>query len=1106
MSQYGIGHIINKTNGKTFIFKSKNLTKSWENYHALLNENYHHNNSLQKDWNELGSDCFVFEIKEIVEENDDILTQKFNYYIENNDNIYNNFILENIPFDYIIKILTDELYNIIGESQINPLFLNKLATNYIGEEYYPQIKNEALSSINNGEVKKGEVDNLLDNIISDIIKNKKIEIENRKEKQFKELYGIIGENELSQSFLDLLKENDLSSDIGLEIKSKMVDLINNNLNESVDVKINELINEQRNIHDKQIESELLSQLHDLTGELDLTQNYVDKLYSKGLTPETGFIIRQNIKKQIQNGEIKDEYIKNILDKALDDESKRLTIENENKLIKYLYDFCGKDSLSTQFKSKLDIFSLNYEKGYQIKEKIYSLIKSHEITETSQIDTKIDDLIENEVIKETENKNKLFEQLYDIIGENQLNEEFKSKLKSYNIDDEWGISLLNSLKNDINTYNVKEDFDFKTHIDNYILDKKQMDLSNSLDEIFNSEELYSKLNTHFLNDDDAENIKSDLMEITNSENIETIVNLENNLDKEINNRINDKYNSIKGQVLDLRENLLADLYQIYTDEYVPKIKDNTLSEESVNKIKTRLEDVIKKDEIIDEKFNYKIDELNSLKEKTVKIAFKLLLDEEKRIENEKLNKLRSELKEDLSKLCENNETSFLAIKLKEYELPQQYIKRTENKVIQLIDSQKVSDKKFDSKLEELTFYKENSLKDEIEKVLSEFKKSLDDKLDDLYKITGKEKLNTSFLKSLSNKGLNQQAGLKIKSEIEQKIINDKITTNIQSNVNNRLNKMEIDKNESLQLVDENIGIDAKKFSFSRKLFKYNLDSDIHGMSIKNSLVYSIESGNVNPENFDEMLEKEINNEIKRKNERLKDNVDKIIGLNDVNSSFASEISQYNLKISDAILIRTEILSEINNNTLKEDEVENKINELIINKGNKRTLELLISNVNDMIGERTISQEFSQRLSKHDLDNSDGQDIKNKIIKEINNGKITSENLEESIEMYIILLDKDYVKNELNKLSSDQIDSILKKHSMSTFLPFKSSKINKLLDNVSLSDLKFDLAEYGNLKYKLKYSSNYMYGNSEDKVNNFCTNCGEKLDKGAVFCSSCGTKIN
>ena len=250
MSQYGIGYIINKNTGKTYIFKSKDLTKTWENYHALLNENYHHNNSLQKDWNELGSDCFVFEIKEIVEENDDILTLKFNNHLENNDYIYNNFILENIPFDYIIKTITEELYNVIGESQINPLFSNKLSANNIGDEYYAQIKNQALSSINNGEVKIGEVDNLLDNIISDIVKNKKIEIENKKETQFKELYEIIGKNELSPNFLDLLVQNDLSSDIGLEIKSKMVDLINNNLNESVDVNINEFFCEQCFIHVK----------------------------------------------------------------------------------------------------------------------------------------------------------------------------------------------------------------------------------------------------------------------------------------------------------------------------------------------------------------------------------------------------------------------------------------------------------------------------------------------------------------------------------------------------------------------------------------------------------------------------------------------------------------------------------------------------------------------------------------------------------------------------------------------------------------------------------------------------------------------------------------
>ena len=64
MAQSGIGSILNKNDEKFYIFKSKDLMKTWENYHALLNSNYHHNAELQHDWNELGSSNFVFEILE----------------------------------------------------------------------------------------------------------------------------------------------------------------------------------------------------------------------------------------------------------------------------------------------------------------------------------------------------------------------------------------------------------------------------------------------------------------------------------------------------------------------------------------------------------------------------------------------------------------------------------------------------------------------------------------------------------------------------------------------------------------------------------------------------------------------------------------------------------------------------------------------------------------------------------------------------------------------------------------------------------------------------------------------------------------------------------
>ena len=1108
MSQCVIGSIINKNNGKIFIFKSKDLTKTWENYHALLNANYHHNKELQNEWNELGSSYFVFEIKEIIEDDSDLLNQKLEEYLKDADNAYSNANLGRVPFNYKTKILLDELYYIIGETQINPIFSNKLSINNIEESYYGQIKKDAEESIRNGEVKIGHVNELLDKLIAEIVENKIIELKNKKESQLTELYELTGKTELKKEYLDILEKNGLSQEIGLEIKRTLLDLINaNQIEISVKDNFNKLLEENKLAEDKKRENELISTLQELTGKLDLTQEYVDKLEEKGLTPEKGFIIRNNIKKQIQEGKIRDESIEDVLNNALDEECERIAVEKENALIDYLNEFIGKDALSSQFKSKLDVFNLEYNKGFEIKKNIYDLIKSREITEESQIVSKIDELIEIEVINETKIKEELFKQLHDLIGENQLSDEFKSKLKSYNIDEEWGFSLLDSLENDITTHNITKGFDFKSHIDKSILDKKETDLTEELNGIFEDEKFINKLNQYFLNEKDSNEIKSQLMKIINSKDIDSIVELENkNLENEVNNLILQKHDEVKDEVLDLRENLLGDLYVVVNEEFTPKVKSGQLREETVERIKNDIEEIIKKDEIIDSKYDYKIDELRNLKSRTVKVVFGSLIDEEKKIENEKVDKLRKELKQDSSLLFSKNSTSFINIKLKEFDLPDSYASKTEKRINFIIDSSTVHNKRFKFKLEELEYYKNQSFKDEIVLILNEFKIELDKKLSKLYEITGKDVLNDSFKNLLSNKGLNEKAGWKIVNEFKEDIINEKNMTNIQAKINARLNQMEIDKNKSYELLDNKVGADAGKFFFTARLGKRHLNSEIHGMNIKRRMETLIESGEVNANNFDNILSKELDNEVIRKNNRLKKDVDAIIGLNQIHNSFLSNISQYNLDKNDALKIRTSILNSIKKNEIEEGGVQSAIDKLVQNKGTQRGIELSIKKVNGIIGERSINDKFNQRLTFHDLDNSDGVKIRNDAIKLINNGKLDYDGIEDYIENTIRVLDEEKVKSELNNLSGNNIDYIMKKHSLSMFLPLKSAKISKLLDNVSLEELKTDLAECGVAKYKIKYGSGFSsHDSDENNVNNFCSNCGAKLDKGSNFCGSCGTKV-
>lgn len=167
---------------------------------------------------------------------------------------------------------------------------------------------------------------------------------------------------------------------------------------------------------------------------------------------------------------------------------------------------------------------------------------------------------------------------------------------------------------------------------------------------------------------------------------------------------------------------------------------------------------------------------------------------------------------------------------------------------------------------------------------------------------------------------------------------------------------------------------------------------------------------------------------------------------------------------------------------------------------------LKKVNNIIGENSINADFTQRLTFHDLDNSDGQKIKKDAIKLIKDKKLDYGEIDNYIENTIQSLDEEKVKSELNNLSGDKIDYIMKKHSLSMFLPLKSAKIGKLLDNLSLGELKTDLAECGVARYKIKYGSGFSNSNFDDNnENNFCSNCGAKLDKGSKFCSSCGTKV-
>ena len=63
----GVFQIKNMANGKVLLGSSLNLEGPLNKHRFILRINSHPNRELQKDWNELGSDQFTFEILETVQ-------------------------------------------------------------------------------------------------------------------------------------------------------------------------------------------------------------------------------------------------------------------------------------------------------------------------------------------------------------------------------------------------------------------------------------------------------------------------------------------------------------------------------------------------------------------------------------------------------------------------------------------------------------------------------------------------------------------------------------------------------------------------------------------------------------------------------------------------------------------------------------------------------------------------------------------------------------------------------------------------------------------------------------------------------------------------------
>jgi group I intron endonuclease len=66
-SKSGVYHIVCKVNGKQYIGGTNNIRMRIQVHQSALRKQRHANKAMQKDWNEFGSDAFVFEALEYCE-------------------------------------------------------------------------------------------------------------------------------------------------------------------------------------------------------------------------------------------------------------------------------------------------------------------------------------------------------------------------------------------------------------------------------------------------------------------------------------------------------------------------------------------------------------------------------------------------------------------------------------------------------------------------------------------------------------------------------------------------------------------------------------------------------------------------------------------------------------------------------------------------------------------------------------------------------------------------------------------------------------------------------------------------------------------------------
>ena len=410
MSYFGIGNIVNKTNGKQFIFKSTNVFKKIENTRHQLNFGCHYNHELQKDWDEFGPSNFNFNILESNLENEDDLNIKFIENLDNIDYLYNKPVKDLIEvLNCDIEILTNKLYDFTGNEINNDSFNQKLKEYNLSNQDGFNFKIKFVNEINHGSINHSNFDEKYDNYFKEISDEKLLNL----------LYQTLDELD----FDERIEKHDLSEEAKLniinELKNKMFKGKIKNKSD-ISTNVNFLIADE--VSKKQQKDKIYEKLYNLTGKNGLKREFKYLLKTKGLSNEAGIRIRSNLVKLIEKEEVTELTIEDVFNILVEEEfknSREETYIEKQFLINHLNQM--------DFEDVLKEHALHKNAQFHIKEEVTLQINQDKIKTTDDIEFKSLRLIKDLEISDVEERLKELDKFY--IDKIMVNDNIKSGLIS-----------------------------------------------------------------------------------------------------------------------------------------------------------------------------------------------------------------------------------------------------------------------------------------------------------------------------------------------------------------------------------------------------------------------------------------------------------------------------------------------------------------------------------------------------------------------------------------------------------------------------------------------------------------------------------------------------